>query len=166
MPSLPVFGVIWKGMSLMATAIDRDHVTAENKDAVLAEWLDRLTKLVGLVEGWVKNHGWSTRRIDKKLNDSKLGTYRAPALIMQKDLVRVALEPIGRFAPGCDGVVDLYLMPELDDIASLYYENGNWSLHFMFDGGPSVGTLREAEAMPLNKDNLNRVLDEMVAHTA
>jgi hypothetical protein len=148
----------------MSSIVDYDQVTEENKGIVLQEWLDRLTVLVDLVEGWVKDLGWATRRISKRMEDSRLGTYRAPALIMQRDLVQIALEPIGRFAPRCDGVVDLYLMPALDDMASLYYENGEW--HLMFDGSPTVCTMRDAEEMTLTRDILTRVLDVMVAHGA
>ena len=150
----------------MSSIVDYDQVTEENKGIVLQEWLDRLTVLVDLVEGWVKDLGWATRRISKRMEDSRLGTYRAPALIMQRDLVQIALEPIGRFAPRCDGVVDLYLMPALDDMASLYYENGEWHLHYMFDGSPTVSTMRDAEEMTLTRHVLTRVLDELVAHGA
>lgn len=150
----------------MAMAIDREDVTEANKEAVLEEWLDRLTDLINLVEGWVKDLGWATRRISKRMEDSRLGSYHAPALMMQQDLVQIALEPIGRFAPRCDGIVDFYLMPALDDIASLYYENSEWHLHYMFDRSPTVGTIRDAESMPLTKDVLMRVLDEMIAHAA
>jgi hypothetical protein len=150
----------------MATIVDYEQVTEENKEAVREEWLDRLADLINLVEGWVKDLGWATRRISKRMEDSRLGSYRAPALMMQQDLVQIALEPIGRFAPRCDGIVDLYLMPALDDIASLYYESGDWHLHYMFDGPPTVSTIRDAESIPLTKDALMCVLDEMIAHAA
>lgn len=64
------------------------------------EWLTRLDKLVRSVRQWAEEFGWATRRIDKNLEDSQLGTYQAPALLMQKEFARVLLEPIARFAPG------------------------------------------------------------------
>ena len=33
--------------------------------------------------------------------------YQAPALLLQKETARVLLEPVGRAAPGAEGVVDL-----------------------------------------------------------
>ncbi len=57
-------------------------------------------------------------------------------------------------------MVDLYLMPAYDDIASLYYYGHRWNLHYMFHGDKPVSSIREAEAMPLSKEALQRVLAE------
>jgi hypothetical protein len=130
------------------------------------EWLDRLSSLVDLVKGWAAELDWSTRQIEKKMTDSRLGEYTAPALIMQKGTTRVLLDPIARFAPGAEGVVDLYLMPAYDDIASLYFVDGQWRLHYMFAGSPAVGTIREADSSPLSKEALIEVLNEMTEHAA
>jgi hypothetical protein len=126
-----------------------------------SEWLDRLSTLLKLVRSWAEELDWSTRQIKKAMQDSRLGNYEAPALIMQKGATRLFLDPIARFAPGADGVVDLYLMPAYDDIASLYFVNGEWRLHYMSPGTPSVATIREAESSPLSKDTFAQVLDEM-----
>ncbi len=138
----------------------------ENGEAALlrAEWLDRLAKLTSLVKGWATELDWSTREIPKKMKDSRLGDYEAPALLMQKETIRVLLDPIARFTPGADGVVDLYLMPAYDDIASLYLLNGEWRLHYMFPGAKPAATIRDAESSPLSKETLQRVLDEMTAN--
>ena len=82
-------------------------------------WLRLLGELIGEVERWVRPE-WSTRVIEKEMRDSVLGEYNAPALLMQREIARVLLEPITRFAPGTDGVVDLYLMPAYDDVATLF----------------------------------------------
>jgi len=78
------------------------------------EWLDLLADLMSQVKSWAEELGWSTRQIVKKMKDSRLGAYEAPALLMQKETTRVLLDPVTRFAPGADGVVDLYLMPAED----------------------------------------------------
>ena len=80
---------------------------------------------------------------------------------MQKETTRLLLDPVARFAPGADGVVDLYLMPAYDDIASLYLVNGEWQLHYLFPGTTAIATIREAKPCVLTKDMLGRVLDEM-----
>jgi hypothetical protein len=85
---------------------------------------------------------------------------------MQEDTGRVLLEPVGRSAPGAEGVVDLYLMPAYDDIASLYYCGDRWNLHYMFPGTKPVATVREAEALPLSKEALEKVLAEMRQNAA
>ena len=71
------------------------------------------------------------------------------------------LEPVARFAPGTEGIVDLYLMPAYDDIASVYLENGAWNLHYAFSGSPVVATIREAERKPLSKETIHVVLEAM-----
>jgi hypothetical protein len=131
-------------------------------EQVRNEWLERLNDLMDTVEGWVKELDWVTRRIETTLKDSKLGKYKAPALVIQKETYRVLLEPITHAAPGADGVFDLYLMPGLDDIASLYRSGGTWKIHYMFSDSPTVASIREATAKPLNKDTLQEVLGEMI----
>jgi hypothetical protein len=101
--------------------------------------------------------------VEKKLDDARIGSHRVPALVMQADTVRIMLEPIGRSAPGAEGIVDLYLMPAYDDIASIYYYNGRWNLHYTF-GRPPVAQIREAEATPLSRESLERVLAELRQH--
>ena len=73
---------------------------------------------------------------------------------------------MGRSAPGAEGVVDLYLMPAYDDIASLYYYGDRWNLHYMFPGTKPAATVREAEALPLSKEALEKVLAEMRQNAA
>lgn len=124
-------------------------------------WLQRLSDLVQTVQGWAEELGWSTRPIEVTLDDSQIGKYKAPALLIQEDAIRILLEPIARSAPGADGVVDIYLMPAYDDIASLYHGPDGWRVHYMFSGTPSVATIRDAESKPLTKDSLQDVLQEM-----
>ncbi len=124
-------------------------------------WLDRLASLVGQVEQWARELGWSTRRVEKKLDDAWIGTHRVPALLMQEDTCRILLEPVGRSAPGAEGVVDLYLMPAYDDIASLYYYGNRWNLHYLFPGTKPVAAVRESEALPLSKETFAKVLAEL-----
>jgi hypothetical protein len=71
------------------------------------------------------------------------------------------LEPVARAAPGAEGVVDLYLMPAYDDIASLYFYDGDWHVHYMFPGTPTVGNMRDTKAKGLSLDTLREVLEAM-----
>ncbi len=48
---------------------------------------------------------------------------------VQRGTTRILLDPVARFVPRADGVVDLYLMPAYDDIASLYLVKGQWRVH-------------------------------------
>jgi hypothetical protein len=118
------------------------------------------------VETWAEELGWSTRRVRKELNDSEIGSYQTRALLLQEGTTRVLLEPVGRSASGSEGVVDLYLLPAYDDIASLYYYDDRWNLHYMAPGTPVVGDIREAESRPLSRTTLRKVLDEMKQHVS
>ena len=139
----------------------------QDDSGVLREqWLKVLADLTSNVKSWAEEFDWSTRQIAKKMKDSRLGSYDAPALLMQKETIRVLLDPVARFTPGADGVVDLYLMPAYDDIASLYLVDGEWRLHYMFSGNPTVATIRQAESWPLSKEAIGRVLHEMSTHAA
>lgn len=138
--------------------IARQRVTIRN------EWLERLGKLVATVKDWANELDWATRTVEKKIEDAEIGDYRAPGLLVQQESVRLFLEPVARSAPGAEGVVDLYLMPSYDDIASLYYYNDQWNVHYMFEGTPSVGNIRAAEPKPLTKETIQQVFDEMKSH--
>ena len=129
------------------------------------EWIQLLRELVKEVDGWVKPD-WSTREIDKEMQDSVLGSYSAPALLMQRAFTRVLLEPITRFAPGTDGVVDLYLMPAYDDIASVYRVSGEWKLHDSLRRKSAVARSRDAESLALTQENFLRVLEAISGHAA
>ena len=58
-------------------------------EAVRDEWVRAVEQLVGDVEGWCKANDWPTRRIQKRLEDSRIGEYFAPALLIQVDLVKL-----------------------------------------------------------------------------
>ena len=130
------------------------------------QWLKVLADLTSHVKSWAEELDWSTRQIAKKMKDSRLGSYDAPALLMQKETTRVLLDPVARFTPGADGVVDLYLMPAYDDIASLYLVDGEWRLHYMFAGTPTVVALKQADSRPLSKETIGQVLNEMSINAA
>ena len=98
----------------------------ENWERVRDEWVGAVEQLVGDVEGWCKARDWPTRRIDKKIDDTRIGEYVVPALLIQVDLVKVLLEPVARFVHKWEGVVDLYRMPEYGDVATLYRRGEDW----------------------------------------
>jgi len=148
-----------KGSHPMATVDDR-------RETLRAAWLNRLSALVDSVQGWAEELGWSTRRIDKQMEDSQLGPYEAPALILQQDLTRVLLDPISSSAPHTEGVVDLYRMPAYDDVASLYYYDDNWHVHDQAAGTSSAAAIREAQAKPLSMETFREVLEELKRHVS
>ncbi len=139
---------------------------AEERIRARTVWIDSVKSLVDQVESWARELQWSTRSVEKKLDDDWIGKHRVPALLMQEDTCRILLEPVGRSSSGVQGVVDLYLTPAYDDIASLYYHENRWNLHYMFPGTTAVATISEADAVPLSKEALERVLAEMLENRA
>jgi hypothetical protein len=130
-------------------------------------WIDRVGALVDRVEQWAKEMDWSTRRIEKRIDDAQIGKHRVPALLMQYETCRALLEPIGPSAPGAEGVVDLYLMPAYDDIARLYFYAGRWYVRFhALLGSKDAPPASEVEAVALSKETLEKVLAEMKQHAA
>lgn len=142
---------------------EREKV-APGRMARQREWLDRLTQLVTTVRGWAEELEWATRAVTKEMEDAEIGDYSAPALLLQQDATRLFLEPIAREAPGTEGVVDLYLMPSYDDIASLYYHHRRWNIQYVFQKTSAAPASREGEAKPLTKAAFRKVLDQMKAH--
>src|SRR4051794_14812622 len=95
--------------------------THANPEAIRDEWIGRLNHLISEIEAWAHSLDWTARRIDKSMKDSLIGPYKAPGLLMQREFTRILLDPISRTTLGSEGLVDIYLMPALDDIASLYF---------------------------------------------
>jgi hypothetical protein len=135
-------------------------------DAIRDEWISRLTHLVSDIEAWAKSLDWTAQRIDKPMKDSVIGPYKAPGLLMQKEFTRILLDPISRTTPGSEGLVDIYLMPALDDIASIYFYEGRWNVHYQLPNNEAVATVRDAQAKPLTRETLAEVLDGMARHAA
>jgi hypothetical protein len=147
----------------MATT-DTEKSPTEDGEILRERWLERLSGLVETLENWAQELDWSTRKIQMKMKDSQIGTYEAPALIFQKEKTRALLEPIARSAPGTEGVVDLYVMPAFDDIATLYFYDGGWQLHYMLPGSPIAAAIEGAGHRPLSKETFQEVLEAMVIH--
>jgi len=134
-------------------------------EAVRAEWLECLNALASQVKGWAEKSRWRTRVVSKPTRDPVLGRYDVPLLLMERDGVEIALNPVSRFVPGADGAVDLYVVPAYDEVASLYYDDDRWTLHYVFREAEAAG-IHEAEAMLLSERAMTRVLDAMAARGA
>jgi hypothetical protein len=148
-----------------AMAIGETGPGIDDAEAVKAEWLSRLETLVTEVKTWAEVSGWRTRRIAKTINERRLGTYKAPVLLMEKDAVEVVLNPVARHVPGAGGAVDLYLAPAYDDIASLYFEDDRWVVHY--SPPPDAREPRselEIRPMTLSEETIRAILDGMTAH--
>ena len=133
-------------------------------ESVRDEWVRAVETLVMDVESWCKANDWPTRRIEKRAKDSQIGEYVVPALLIQADIARIMLEPVARFVPGSDGLVDLYLMPAYDDIASLFWHSDGWQVHYASGDGAAVAAIRDLPARPLTEATFTDLVNEMASH--
>ena len=56
--------------------------------------------------------------------------YEVPALYVQKGATSLLLDPVGYDVPGAEGAAYLNLMPAYDPMAWLFFEGGQWMLHY------------------------------------
>ena len=80
------------------------------------DWMRAANKLLAEAEGWVKEDGWPTKRYPKQVTDDFIGTYELDRLVFSAEGAQLALVPVGRFAPGTDGLFDLAVMPAYDSV--------------------------------------------------
>lgn len=133
-------------------------------EAVRDEWVRTVEQLVTDVESWCRANDWPTRRIGKRDSESPVGEYVVPALLVQADLVKLMLEPVARFAAGTDGVVDLYRMPQYDDVASICRRNGAWEVQYPFASAPDpdAGDPGSAPPKPFTSQEFTAAVRAMV----
>lgn len=124
----------------------------------------RVDDLIMKVREWVEPHEWVTKTYPKKMRDADHQVYEVPALFLQKGPTRILLDPIAYDVPGTEGVVDLYLMPTYDDMASLYFEQGHWRMHYAFPEAMEAHSAIESESRLLSEATMNEVLDSIAIH--
>ena len=146
----------------MATA---KTMSTNEIEAVKKEWVSRLSNLIDTIKNSAEESGWRTRRIDKTITERELGSYKVPVLLMEKDTVEVVLNPVARFVPGAEGAVDMYLAPAYDDIASLYFEGGQWMLHYAERPNPfATQSVIEMKSRPYSNEAIIATLEGMAAN--
>lgn len=133
-----------------------------NADAIREEWLNRLNALFDETQEWAQDFGWATKRIMVAREDLVIGKYQAPALLVQENDLRGILEPVARFAPNVEGVVDLYIMPAYDDIASMFYIDGQWQVQYPGLAGQEEDDSDTGET--LSREVFRQVLESMKDH--
>ena len=91
---------------------------AENVDNVVRQFEEVLSEMKHLC-----------RRDEKRMLDETRSVYSVQSLTIFMGPMRLLLDPSGYDLPGCDGAIDLYLLPPYDPVATLYLENEKWFLH-------------------------------------
>jgi hypothetical protein len=124
------------------------------------DWLELLKGLLDNVKAWAEAAGWETRLTSRDVNEKGFVRYEVPVLVLDRDEAEVSLVPVARKVPGADGLVDL--MPDFDDVASLYREEGQWFFHYAFHPDPmETHSNIETTRFTLDEAGLNRVLNDI-----
>lgn len=159
--------------AIAATVSANQHTTAEQlargeeafralltaiRDVVLAEWIHAVDGLVGNTECWATELGWVAKRVERRLSETLLGTYKAPQLLMHAAPNLYVLDPVARFVPGAAGAFDLSVQPSFYTI-SLYRDFGGvWYAHHEVGQGVDTGK-RDV----WSKDTLQKCVKELGA---
>lgn len=125
---------------------------------------DLVADLVRQVTPWAEGAGWVTGSYPKRMRAPDRSIFEVPALYFQKGPTRLLLDPIAYDVPGADAVVDLYLMPTYDDMASLYCRDGQWSIHYVLPDQESAAAIDKVEPLPLAEGNFLRILETIATH--
>jgi hypothetical protein len=125
----------------------------------------RVDELVARFEEHVDRREWVTRRYPKRMRGDTRQVYEVPALYLQKGPTSLLLDPIGYDVPGAEGAADLYLMPTYDPTASVYFEDGQWVIHYAFPpDSMETQSVVEVQALPLTAETINQVLNSIAEH--
>src|SRR5438270_9868691 len=98
------------------------------QDLIRDDWVSASTALLAEAEDWAKEQGWPTRRFPKDITEDFIGKYKLDRLVYSAEAAQLALIPVGRFAPGTDGLFDLAVMPAYDSVM-VVRERGRWFSH-------------------------------------
>jgi hypothetical protein len=132
----------------------------QSPEQVLAEWLNRLTNLIRDVRGWAEELGWKTRQIKIPMEDSPIGKYEAPALLLQQEALEALLQPIACATPETEGVVDLYLLPRYDNVANMSYYKNAWHIYSSISDTSDSSEVVPDER-PFSRENFKKSLEYM-----
>ncbi len=94
-----------QGLKLLRTICD------VVRKPILEDWSSAVESLIADAERWSKKHDWPTKREAKQVEESLLGAYEVPQLLLFADGVTFLVDPIARFAAGAEGVAELAVVP-------------------------------------------------------
>ncbi len=135
----------------------------------MSEKSDEFAKQVETVirdfEACLSERDWSMRRDPKRMRDETGNVFSVLSLTLINAPVRLLLDPNGYDIPGADGVMDLYLLPPYDPVATLYLEDGEWFIHSPFPAAlDAIDNPTNWTRSRLTKDSISNTLGSIVEH--
>ncbi|MDD4237899.1 MAG: hypothetical protein PHT62_05030 [Desulfotomaculaceae bacterium] len=136
----------YKGMIVMS---DLEETIKLNNQRIMEEWIAALHSLMSQVKQWVSSfpHKDSFSAVDLMVNKSEepVGEYQAPMLILTTDQTPIEVLPVGRFAIGAIGRVDI--------------TNHKRSFTLLYSS--SKGWLLMDRRKPLTEELFKEIIDEL-----
>jgi len=108
-------------------------------EIVRVEWTQAIGTIEHQAEEWSAEIGWRTRRVNKKISESLIGTYEAPQLLIFAEPNLYVLDPVARFIPGGQGSFDVAIQPSYYTTSLYRDDSGKWSVHLEVRNGVSKG---------------------------
>ena len=91
------------------------------------EWVQAVRELCDTISAWCQSIGWPVREEVKTITEKELGTYEAPALIVDCPDGEIRVDPIARRVIRAEGRVDLLSYPTLHRMMLLRI-HGQWTV--------------------------------------
>jgi hypothetical protein len=132
----------------------RKHLGATMKivrNRVLPEWLDAQEKMIQEAAEAAKAKGWYVEKDEMELEESLLGTYKAPSLLIRTWDREVRLMPVARFCAGRQGAVDLKVSPTYEREYSVTFKDGRWQI---------VSLRGKQNKRPFNRDTFGNTISK------
>ncbi|MFY8202433.1 MAG: hypothetical protein ACOVLE_17290 [Pirellula staleyi] len=132
------------------------------KSTVFARNVDDVVRQFEAVVAQMEHLG---RRDEKRMRDETGGVYSVQSLTIFMGPMRLLLDPNGYDLPGCNGAIDLYLLPPYDPVATLYLENGEWFLHSPdLTSQESIAHPTSWERSVLTSESIAHLLESIAKH--
>ena len=114
------------------------RLAAALRTGLLLEWKSDADGLVALVEQWSNKLGWRANRGRTTLEESLLGEYELPQLLIDAEQDLYVLAPVARFVTRAMGSFDLSRQPSFAVTGVYRHFDGRWRV-FMHSGPDATG---------------------------
>lgn len=137
--------------------------TVVQPDQPLEALIQCLSELINDVEAWARELGWSTRRVERLLSDSDVENVQVSSLLLAKGEWEIWINPMYRSALDLAGVVEIYLMPIMEDVVTLLLTHGIWKCHVRHQACMKFDSL-VVTGETLSRETLRKILDVVMRH--
>ncbi len=122
------------------------------RDRLLPEWLAAQEKMLQEAMAAALAKGWYVEKDEKQIEESLLGTYKAPRLLIRTWEKEMMLTPVARFCAGRQGVVNLKVSPTFERMYMVTFKDDCWQI---------VSLQGRQHKRPFNKDTFANTITKL-----